>query len=606
MKLESRDFSGTALSKSLALLSAKDQKKLSLVIVVQILMSIFDLVGVALVGILGALAVTGIEGGQPGSKVDSVLKLLRLNDFSFQLQAGIIGLLSVTILIARTFFSIFFIRKTLKFLSYRASEMTSLLLRKLLSQPLDFIQQRSSQELLFALTSGVNTVITTILGSTVAIISDLAILVVMSLGLFLVDPIIALGTYAIFGTIAFILYRLMHVKAQQLGIIFTELSINSSEKIVEVLNSYREIFVRGNMYSYTKKITNLRGELAETSAEIQFMPSISKYVIETSVVVGALILGAIQFSLKDATHAVATLSVFLAAGSRIAPAILRLQQNAIQIRGSAGSATPTLNLIDDLKTRSTFDFQEVNLVADHKGFVAECKIENLEFKYSISESPTLKLSELNFRTGEITAIAGPSGAGKSTLADLLLGVLIPSSGLIEISGHRPIEAITKWPGAIAYVPQNIYLSDATIRDNIILGANAEHESDDYIWESLRLSSLDGFVSSLPLGLDTKVGENGTKLSGGQKQRLGIARAIYTKPKLLILDEATSALDLTTETEISNSINRLRGVMTLVVIAHRIATIKDCDKIYYLERGIVKASGTFEEVAKIIPELSNQV
>ena len=217
-----------------------------------------------------------------------------------------------------------------------------------MSQPLVTIQQNTLYENLFAVTSGVSNITLGILGTAVVLIADVSLLIIMTIGLLVVDPIMALSTVVFFALIGFGLYKFMHKKAGTLGQIETELNIQSNEKITEVLSSYRESVVRNRRDYYAREIGSLRFGLANTLAELAFMPNVSKYIIESSVVLGALGISATQFILQDAGRAVATLAVFLAAGTRIAPAVLRVQQGAIQIRRSLGAATPTLKLIEIL------------------------------------------------------------------------------------------------------------------------------------------------------------------------------------------------------------------------------------------------------------------
>jgi ABC-type multidrug transport system fused ATPase/permease subunit len=200
---------------------------------------------------------------------------------------------------------------------------------------------------------------------------------------------------------------------------------------------------------------------------------------------------------------------------------------------------------------------------------------------------------------------GPSGAGKTSVVDVLLGVLTESSGTVLISGKRPLETIAQWPGAIAYVPQDVAMSSGTIKENITLGFPENSDDNELITSALEMAQLASFVTSLPHGLDTQVGERGTKLSGGQRQRLGIARAMFTKPKLLVLDEATSALDGQTESDISSAILELKGKTTIVMIAHRLSTVRFADLVIYIDGGKITAKGTFEDVRSQVPDFEKQ-
>ena len=218
---------------------------------------------------------------------------------------------------------------------------------------------------------------------------------------------------------------------------------------------------------------------------------------------------------------------------------------------------------------------------------------------------TLNITKLEIATGSINAIVGPSGAGKSTLIDVMLGILEPQSGSVTISGTPPSSAIQKWPGAIAYVPQNAWINEASIAENIALGVPKKEINRARVLEVLDSAMLLELVESLPDNIDTLIGERGVGLSGGQLQRLGIARALYLNPKLIVFDEATSALDGVTENEISKAFSNMRESATVIIIAHRLSTIQGVDKLIYLEDGEVKASGTFDEVRKAVPEFHKQ-
>ena len=437
------------------------------------------------------------------------------------------------------------------------------------------------------------------------LVSDVSLLTVIGMGLLVVDASTAIGSLILFSLIGFFLYRLMHVKAGRLGTKSAKLSIISADEIVEVLGSYREAVVRNRRDYYSREIGKLRHELADASAEINFMPYISKYVIETSVIVGGLLIAASQFFMHDSIRAVTTLGVFLAAGTRITPAVLRIQQGSLQIRGSAGRAGPTLDLIDSLGSTPSTENLDDTVDVIHEGFEANIELKNVSITYPGKNVPALDDVSLRISAGTSVAIVGPSGAGKTTLVDILLGVLEPTQGEVFISGVSPLQAISKWPGAISYVPQDVVISKRSIRKNVGLGYPNEVATDELISSALQVAFLTKFVNSLPQGLNTLVGERGAKISGGQRQRLGIARAMFTNPQLLALDEATSALDGETEASITKSIHNLRGSATVVMIAHRLSTVRDADVVVYMAEGKIITTGTFDEVRSTVPDFDRQ-
>jgi ABC-type multidrug transport system fused ATPase/permease subunit len=478
-------------------------------------------------------------------------------------------------------------------------------MKKLMSQPLVAIQKNTLHENLFAITTGVSNVTLGILGTAVVLVADISLLAIMAVGLLVVDPIMAVSTVVFFTIVGFGLYRFMHQKASDLGLKEADLNIMSNEKITEVLSSYRESVVRNRRDYYAREIGNIRFKLADTLAELSFMPNVSKYVIESSVVLGALAISAAQFFLQDAGRAVATLAVFLAAGTRIAPAVLRTQQGLMQIRRSLGVASSTLDLIESLRDEPELEPSSDVIDVLHTGFVPEIVMKEVSFSYPDSSSPAIENANLRISPGSLIAIVGPSGAGKTTLIDLILGVLDPDSGEVLISGMRASGISKRWPGSLSYVPQDVIIANGTIRSNITLGFPEESATSDMILDAIRISQLDGYIEGLPERENSKVGDRGAGMSGGQRQRLGIARALFTKPKLLVLDEATSALDGETEANVSAAIRSLKGAVTVILIAHRLSTVREADQVVYLEDGRIQAVGTFEEVRKLVPNFHHQ-
>jgi len=340
-------------------------------------------------------------------------------------------------------------------------------------------------------------------------------------------------------------------------------------------------------------------------AEKQFMPNISKYVMESGIVIGGVVIAGLQFVIQDSRNAVASLSIFLVAGTRIAPAIMRLQQSAVTIKIGIGSAVPTLELLRSLEGVDAISQSNVEFRVTHPGFQSKVNMDKVTLTYPGKQVPSLRNVSFSIDEGESLALVGPSGAGKTSLVDVLLGVVSPNTGKISISGENPLVAISTWPGAIAYVPQNVAIIDGTIRENIALGFPEDVASDELIWDAISIAQLSEFVATLPNGLETQVGERGSKISGGQRQRLGIARAMFTKPKLLILDEATSSLDGQTEADISGAIDSLAGSVTVVLIAHRLSTVKNVSRVLYMEEGVACAYGTFQEVRAVVPNFDRQ-
>jgi ATP-binding cassette, subfamily B, bacterial PglK len=594
------------VGRSLRLLAPKDRRKLGLVVIIQIFLSGLDLFGVALIGVVSALAITGVSGQVTGNRVGAVLEFMQLDGYTFETQVAILGATAGVTLIGRTLLSIFFIRKSLFFLAHKAAIISGDLTSRVLAQPILQLQKRTSQETLYALTEGVRSLTISILGSIVILASDLSLVVVMAIGLLVVDTGTAIGSFIFFTLIAIFLYRLSSARVRFLNSSIAETAIKGNEKIIEVLTNYRESIVRNRRAYYAKEFAKNRLDYSRFAAENAFIPNISKYVLESSVVIGAILLSATQFVLQDARHAVATLAIFLAAGTRVAPAILRIQQGLLLIKGASAQADLTLKLAQEVENYSVApDTDPVLALENHLNFSADITFRDVSFSYPEGKDKILDQVNIRISPGQFVAFVGSSGAGKSTLVDLLLGVLLPDTGEVRISGDAPSSAIEQSPGAIAYVPQDVGIAIGTIRENIALGFPAEFATDQRISRTLKIAHLETFVNSLENKADTQVGERGAKLSGGQRQRLGIARAMFTNPKLLVLDEATSSLDAETEASVSAAIQALRGGTTILMIAHRLATVRTADLVIYIADGQILAQGTFAEVRKSVPEFDKQ-
>lgn len=595
------DWRGSTYVQMFFILEARDRGKLALSVVLQVILGFLDLLGVAVIGILGAVAVSGIESKSHGNRVQAILEFLGIATFTVQAQAAFLGLAACSMLLLRTLLSILILKKTLAFLSNRSAQISSSLVSKLLASSLTKIQERTVQQTIYSTSYGVNAVALGVLGSSVSLVADVSLLLTISAGLFYVDPLIAFVSVCLFTVLGLILHKFAGTRAKYLGTLNWKLSVQADETLSEVINSYRELNISGRRDYYARRISEMRQKLASVSAEMQFLPNVSKYVIESGIVVGAVAISSLQFFLQDAKHAVATLAIFLAAGTRIAPAALRIQQGSMQIRNSLATAIPTLELFNELREVPELTHASDALVTDHSGFSAEIDVEALSFSYSDDSSPVISDISIRINEGEFVAIVGPSGAGKTTFVDNLLGILTPTFGRVRISGLPPADAIKNWPGAISYVPQNISTFNKSIGENIALGIPKEHVTKESLESPIRQSQLYDFIQKLPEKEATLVGENGSNLSGGQKQRLGIARALYSKPKIIVLDEATSSLDTATEAAVSNAIQNLRGKTTIVVVAHRISTVRSADKVVYLENGRIVCVGSFDYVKELVPD-----
>lgn len=593
------------LTRILHLYSREDRSKLKLVACAQISLSLLDLLGVAMIGALGALTVMGLQSKSPGSRVTSFLEFVQLDNLSFRTQAAILALIAVLVMILKSLLSVYLNKRILFFISLKTARISGEMTDRLMKEPLSFIKSQSTQQRLFELTSGISGIGVGIIGPTIMTIADLSLLFILVLGLLSVDVLMTLLAFLIFSCIAAFSYAFTSRKIGASAKLNTDLSISSSEKIVNLIGMYREYFLTDSLRNAVISFEKERLALAKYSSNLNFYQSVPKYFLETSIFITVLVLAAFQFSRFDASQAVSTLAIFLAAASRIAPATLRIQQSLVGIRNNLHMCLPAIELNELLASRTTedlnspkFNNEENFQIVNH--FNISINIKN----FTHSDDSSFKLTDVyvEIPEGNSLAIVGPSGSGKSTLIDLILGFLSSRDSEILIGDKSPSYLVRSRPGIIGYVPQEIPILNGSVAENISISREA---STTRIIEALRIAQLSEFVESLPEGLSTVLGDRGISLSGGQRQRLGIARALYMKPKILVMDEATSALDAETESKIAKSLDSLHGKVTIIVVAHRLSTVRLADKILYLENGRAVAVGKFDDVRIAVPNFNQQ-
>ena len=598
--------------RSLDLLDRRNRILLGLITLVQMATGLLDLAGVMLIGAVSVLSVSAVAGTALPASVQTWIDRVGLGGMDPLALTAWLAALAGIALVTKTALSAGLARRTLRFLANRQAALSAQLTARLLSRPLLEVQARASQDLAFVLTIGTQAATVGILGSASSAIADTALLVVLGIGLTAVDPMVTLFAVAFFGLLALILQRFLARWASRLGLEATFVDIDSYTAIQEAISSYREVMVSNRRGLYVDRVQRLRWQSARLSADTQFMATIPKYVFEVALVAGALALAISQFATRDITAAIGILAVFLVAGSRVMPAVMRLQGAALGIRRAEAPATKAYVLADELaatpdtaSSMITPALIRERLEQGFPDFTPRIQVEDVWLTYEGTTTPAVAGISFSAPAGSSVALVGSTGAGKSTLADILLGVAEPDRGVALISGLPPAQAVARWPGGIAYVPQEVALANGSVRDNVALGLPREAIDDAWVWDALQRAHLADFLRDSRDGLETMIGENGVRLSGGQRQRLGVARALYTRPRLLVLDEATSALDAQTEQAIAQTMVELEGDVTTVTIAHRLATVRHCDLVLYLEHGQVSAQGTFAQVRQQSPTFDRQ-
>lgn len=599
-----KSFLPASIQFSFMLLTGKARIRLLLSCVALCLIGLLDLIAIGLLAVIASLTLSAINNDATSPKVLELLNFFGILEKSIEFKVVVLAIFMCVLFISRTIVSIYFSNKIYKFLAHQNNLLTEKILIKLLDQDLENLRKLTTQEILFATTTGLNAAVVNINGLLVVTVADLFLSVIMISTLIIFSPLVSVASILILTLLAILLYKIFNARIRQISLMNTEASIYSNSKIIEILETYRESLVRDTRANYIKTIVSLRSQVSESIAAQSILPNITKYTMELTLMIAGITISGVMFFLFDANKALTGLSLFVAVGSRISPAFLRIQQNFLVYRLNQTSLEVTQKLLLSIKSNSKKVEEELSSESFLE-FKSSIDISNLYFQYDSSKGFGLTDVSLKIPPGSFTAIVGSSGSGKTTLVDLILGLLTPTSGLIQISEKSPLTVHKQWPGAIAYVPQDVVIVNGSLKENIALGFDVEMIDTERVLKCIKLAHLTNVVDSLPGKLDANLGEKGSKMSGGQRQRVGIARALYTNPSILVLDEATSALDGESEKEINDSLQELIGKITILVISHRLSSVVKADQVLYLEKGRIMASGTFDEVRKLSTNFNNQ-
>lgn len=412
--------------------------------------------------------------------------------------------------------------------------------------------------------------------------NEVVVVLVLIVYLAAVDIVSTLSMGGVLGVflLAFILFFRRY--SVRLGRITREKAVEQGQWTLQSFAGIKEIKVMNKEEYFINRFDSVSREYADLKRKQCFAAIIPKPIMESVCICGLLTVMAIRIYLgSDMTNFIPVLSVFAIAAFRMLPSINRLSGSYSSIMFGKPALISIHDAVVEMRNNEVVIETEEN--DDYEFDIKEnISVNHLTFKYPSAEDNVIEDASFDIPRLKSIAFVGPSGAGKSTMADILLGVLTPDKGTIEVDGTDIHKHMKSWHKKIGYIPQVIYLMDDTIRANVAFGVPKEEIDDDKVWRALKEAQLDDFVRDNPLGLDAPVGDRGVRISGGQRQRIGIARALYTDPEFLVLDEATSALDTETETAVMEAIDALHGSRTMVIIAHRLSTIRNCDAIFEIK------------------------
>lgn len=477
------------------------------------------------------------------------------------------------------------------FKSVERVRLQTRILRHFLTSPYTTISRRSSSDMIRTMNDAVTQVFGTAVFGLMGLVSNITSIVAILLALFVTAPVPTLGVLGYFGITSLVYFTFVKPTAIRSGRVSAQASHDAWRTALASIGGLKELSLRDSQEFFVSRFreASLRGALAGRVSE--FLGGLPKFLLEILFITAIGLFLVFGTTGEGSSSTIGVLSLFVAAGFRVLPSITGLLANLTQFRYGA----PFLEIVH----REVMDERAIEQSAERPGpvlpFRSVLEVRDVSFRYPGGSRDVLSGVSLKVPHGTSFALVGSSGAGKTTLADLILGLHDPATGAIVVDGLDIAGKKRRWQRNVGYVAQEIFLLDATLAENIAFDQAREDIDEDLLWTTIRQAQLEELVAELDEGVDTQLGERGTRLSGGQRQRVGIARALYRRAQLLVLDEATAALDNETEHRITETIAALHGHITVIVIAHRLSTIQHCDEVAFLKDGHVEAVGTFAEV-----------
>lgn len=480
-------------------------------------------------------------------------------------------------------------------------ELGSRLLRKYFGAPWRDRLRKNSIDIMRFSDSGVDATINSFLMPGATLLGEAVTLIVVISTLAIVEPVLAAITLGYLLMLGVVLYVWIASRARLAGEVNVEYKRTTARVILEIIASMKEVTLRNKEAEVAEVVTQFRRVSSRARANITFFGHLPRYALETGLVGGFVVVGGVGYMLGGSEQAVTAIGLFGMAGFRVAPAIIRFQMVLSTMIATAEFPRQVLAELADVERAVTgLSPGLAELPRSPRALV----FDDVTFRYSAESQPAVAEISLEIPFGSSVAFVGASGSGKSTLVDLVLGLLEPTTGVVRIDDTSLTDARKAWRARVGYVPQDVAVVDATIAQNVALTWGQDFDAVR-VRRALERAHLWDVVSSRPGGLDARVGERGLALSGGQRQRLGIARALYAEPWVLVMDEATSALDTLTEDQVGESIRAIEGTITKVIVAHRLATIIDVDCVFFLREGRLVAQGSFAQLVKRVPDFAKQ-
>lgn len=562
------------------ILTKHEKKRALLLLFLMIIMAIFEVLGVG--SIMPFLSVLGNQESIHTNKY--LFYFYNLFDFKSNESFLIfLGFFALVILLVSAFVRTLSYYALFRFSNMRRHSIGQKLLKKYLHQPYKFFLNRNSSDVTKIILSETDSLIEEVIVPAIRLVTYSIVTIFLVGFLLIIDPILALILALIFGIFYGVMYLTVRKYLGKIGKERLKANGNRFKVVLETIGGIKDLKVLGREKVYLDSFTKPSKDFSTYSAISKTLSQSPQFLME-AIAFGSLLVMAI-YGLSsegfDLGEFLPVLGLYALGVLKLKPSINEIYKSLSTIKyGNSGLD----NILADLENLTN---EKSNILNDNKRLLLKEKLvlENINFSYDNSSKLALENININIKVNTTVGIIGTTGAGKSTLVDIILGLLAPNDGRIMIDNNiLSIENIRQWQNSIGYVPQNIFLIDDTIASNIAFGVPKEQIDIEQVEQVAKMARVYDFVSSLEKGFETAIGERGVRLSGGQRQRLGIARALYHNPELLVLDEATSALDNETEAEVMKAIDGMSGNKTIIMIAHRLSTVERCDMLIKIENG----------------------
>lgn len=578
------------------LLTHREQQRFLLLLILITVMAFIDMLGVASIWPFLAVVADPTQIRENGylSWIHARLGWPDDQSFLIMLGFGVLGMLFLSTIIKITT-----LYANARFTQMRNYSISGRLLAGYLRQPYAWFLNHHSAQLSRTVLQDVTTLVSGVLIPAMRLIAQsLTVLFLLAL-LFMINPTVAAGTTGIFVGTYIAIFWGFRSKLRRLGDVRLAAGRERFKVVGEVFGAAKEVKLFGLEEPYLKRFQTPSLHMAKSSSSVQLIGEMPRYLLEGVAFGGIILLILLMLVQGGGTvnDVLPTLGIFAFAGLRIFPAVQMMYLSLTTLRTTA----PTLEALHreymEVVEQDTAHLVNLKKSCPPLHLTDRLELEGIIYQYPAAERAALIGLSLDVRAKTTVGIVGGTGAGKTTMVDVLLGLLQPEAGMVRVDGTAITEAnLRNWQRAVGYVPQQIFLIDDSVSANIAFGIRPEDRDHAAIEAAARVANLHDFVlSELPQGYDTPVGERGVRLSGGQRQRIGIARALYHDPDVLILDEATSALDNLTERAVMDAVHALGHQKTIIMIAHRLSTVRNCDRIFLLDQGRVSAAGTYEEL-----------